>query len=275
MGVLIEVGYKPELAVLMQLAEDSISVPAGILAPIVIVICVPNGFPHHRMSKAQRTESKKVFSSATFHKIDFCGAFMLLVATLFLVAALEEAGNKYPWRSTFVIILLTISAITWIAFLLWERKVTLSSNSQEPVFPWRFVQSRIWIGMLLNALFLGAPWFVGIFQLPQRLQVVNGVSPLEAGLRFIPFTLAAPFGSVVAPTMAKLCKIPPIYLVISASVIQVIGFALLSSLPASQSIAVAQYGYEILAGFGCGINITLLILMTPFSVEDRDKCTFL
>ena len=33
---------------------------------------------------------------------------MLLVATLFLVAALEEAGNEYPWRSTFVIVLLTI-----------------------------------------------------------------------------------------------------------------------------------------------------------------------
>ena len=101
------------------------------------------------------------------------------------------------------------------------------------------------------------------------------MSPLDAGIRFVPFTLAAPFGSVAAPTIPKTCEIPPIYLVIFASVVQVIGFALLSSLPASQSIEISQYGYEILAGFGCGIAITLLILMTPFSVEDRDKGTFL
>lgn len=275
MGVLIEVSRKSDIFCIMQLAESSFSIPAGILAPIIIIIYVPNGFPHHRKSETPRSGLEKAFSRANFHKIDFWGAFMLLIATLFLVAAFEEAGNEYPWRSAFVIILLTISGVTWIAFLLWERRVTLSSDSQEPVFPWRFVQSRIWIGMLLNALFLGAPWFVAIFQLPQRLQVVNSMSPLEAGIRFIPFTLAAPFGSVAAPTIAKARKIAPIYLVVFASVVQVIGFALLSSLPASQSVAAAQYGYEILAGFGCGINITLLILMTPFSVEDRDNGTLL
>ncbi|KAI4089058.1 MAG: hypothetical protein LQ344_005629 [Seirophora lacunosa] len=122
-----------------------------------------------------------------------------------------------------------------------------------------------------NAVFLGGPWFVAIFQLPQRLQLVNNLNPLEAGLRFIPFTIAAPVGSIIAPTIAKTAKVPPIYLVVFASVVQVVGFALLSTLPTSDAIARAQYGYEFLAGFGCGINITLLILMTPWSVEERDK----
>jgi uncharacterized iron-regulated membrane protein len=74
---------------------------------------------------------------------------MLLIATLCLVAALEEAGIGYPWRSAFVITLLAISGILWVAFLLWERKVTLAATAREPVFPWRFVQSRVWLGMLL------------------------------------------------------------------------------------------------------------------------------
>ena len=254
-----------------NLLKMSSSVPAGVVAAIMIVICMPNGFPHHGDPRTPRSDTVGAFSKTTFDRVDFLGAFMLLIATLFLVAALEEAGNRYPWRSAFVIVLLTISGFAWIAFLWWERRVTLHSGAQEPVFPWRFIQSRIWLGMLLNAIFLGAPWFVTIFQLPQRIQVVNSTSPLAAGIRFIPFTLAAPLGSIVAPTIAKVGKVPPIYLVILASVIQVIGFALLSTLPTSQSISPAQYGYEILAGFGCGINITLLILMTPFSVEERDK----
>lgn len=110
-----------------------------------------------------------------------------------------------------------------------------------------------------------------MFQLPQRLQIVNVVSPLEAGERLIPFTLAAPIGSIVAPVIAKAGKVPPIYLVLTAAILQVIGFALLSTLPNSLPVRPEQYGYEIIAGFGCGISITLLILMTPFSVEERDK----
>ncbi|KAL8786452.1 MAG: hypothetical protein Q9213_002768 [Squamulea squamosa] len=184
---------------------------------------------------------------------------MLLTATTLLVAALQEAGTSFPWKSAFVITLLIVSGLIWPAFFFWERRVTLLDDAQEPVFPWR------------NALFLGGPWFVAIFQLPQRLQFANGVSPLQAGIRFIPFTLAAPMGSIIAPTIAKIGKVPPIYLVIFASTIQVVGFALLSTLPTSKAIVGAQYGYEFLAGFGCGVNITLLILMTPFSVEARDK----
>ena len=90
----------------------------------------------------------------------------------------------------------------------------------------------------------------------------------------MPFTFAAPIGSVASSIVAGKMKVPPIYLVIFASILQVIGFAFLSTLPYSPEIVASQYGYEILSGFGCGINITLLILMTPFSVESRDKGKF-
>lgn len=125
-----------------------------------------------------------------------------------------------------------------------------------------------------NALFLGGPWIVAVFQLPQRLQLINKISPLGAGIRFIPFTLAAPVGSVIASIIAKAGKVPPLYLLMFAAAVQIVGFALLATLPVSQSIAVAQYGYEFIAGFGCGISIALLPLMTPFSVEARDLGKF-
>ena len=122
-----------------------------------------------------------------------------------------------------------------------------------------------------NSIFLGGTWFVTIFQLPQRFQVVNGLSPLQAGIRFIPFTVAAPVGSALSSAVGKALKIPLVYLVLLASIIQVVGFALLSTLSASLAISTAQYGYQIIAGFGYGINISLLILMTPFTVEEQDR----
>jgi hypothetical protein len=123
-----------------------------------------------------------------------------------------------------------------------------------------------------NAFFLGGPWFVTVFQLPQRFQVVNSISPLEAGIRLMPFTFASPFGSIISAVIAGKLKVPPIYMVIFASVLQIIGFSLLSTLPTSTQIEAAQYGYQIIAGFGVGINISLLIMITPFCVESRDKC---
>lgn len=128
--------------------------------------------------------------------------------------------------------------------------------------------------ILRNALFLGGPFFVAIFQLPQRSQIVANVSPLMAGVRLLPFTVSAPLGSIVASIVAGKAKIPPIYLVIGASSLQVIGFTLLSTLPITNRTSQAQYGYEVIAGFGCGVNISTLMLMTPFSVEKRDQGTY-
>lgn len=129
--------------------------------------------------------------------------------------------------------------------------------------------------ILRNALFLGGPFFVAIFQLPQRSQIVANVSPLIAGVRLLPFTVSAPLGSIMASIVAGKAKVPPIYLVIGASSLQVIGLALLSTLPITNRTSQAQYGYEVIAGFGCGVNISTLMLMTPFSVEKKDQGTYI
>ncbi|KAI1267056.1 MFS multidrug transporter-like protein [Xylariaceae sp. FL1019] len=246
-----------------------INVPIAFAAALVLFFLLPKGFPNHGTNRRGSMPSKSM------SRLDYPGTALLLLSTLSLVAAFEEAGLLFPWKSAYVIVLLIASIIGWVVFLIWERRVTLAAGIREPIFPWRFVQDRVWVGMILCALFLGAPFFTTNFQLPQRFQIVNGLSPLQAGIRVIPFTLASPFGSVVAPVICKIFKVPPIYLVFCAAIIQVIGFALLSSVPPSRTIVAAQYGYEIIAGFGCGINITLLLLMTPFSVQERDKAVAL
>ena len=120
-----------------------------------------------------------------------------------------------------------------------------------------------------NALFLGGPWFVAIFQLPQRFQVIHGSSGTMAGVQTMPFTFAAPLGSAIASILAK--KGPAVYVVILSGILQTIGFALLASVPVSTTVPARVYGFQVIAGFGCGINISTLILLVPFVVEYRDK----
>lgn len=113
-------------------------------------------------------------------------------------------------------------------------------------------------------------WFAAIFIIPQRFEIVNGLSPLNAAVRFIPFTVLSPVGSMLSPGLAKAFKLPLWYFLAAGSAVQLIAFALLGSLPSDHTIRAREYGYLILGGFGCGLSIPILSLMTPFATEKRD-----
>jgi hypothetical protein len=110
---------------------------------------------------------------------------------------------------------------------------------------------------------------VAIFQLPQRFQIIHKSSGTMAGIQAMPFTFAAPLGSAVALILVK--KGPAVYIVILSGILQTVGFALLATVPVSTSIPARVYGFQIVAGFGCGINISTLLLLVPFLVEYQDK----
>lgn len=75
---------------------------------------------------------------------------------------------------------------------------------------------------------------------------------------------------MVVTAIAGKFKIPPLYLVIFASICQTVGFGLLATVPVTEKILVSQYGYQALAAFGCGANMTLLTIMTPYVVTKKD-----
>ena len=118
----------------------------------------------------------------------------------------------------------------------------------------------------------GAPFTVAVIQIPLKFQAVYGLSPLGAGIRLLPFAISSPIGSGVAAALAGRAKVPPVHILLGGSAVQIVGFTLLSVNPTTQNLDHAQYGYEAIAGFAVGVNLACLILLTPFSVEKRDKC---
>ena len=77
---------------------------------------------------------------------------------------------------------------------------------------------------------------------------------------------------MLAPFAAKRFKIPPLYLILLGCVLQIIGTALLSIATTSPgNVPAPYYAYEAISGLGTGINLASLIVMTPFTVEKRDK----
>jgi EmrB/QacA subfamily drug resistance transporter len=109
-----------------------------------------------------------------------------LLGVVFGIVRAQSLG----WTSTTVLISIGAGATLLAAFVAWELR------SPAPMLPMRFFRNRAFAatsGVSL-AMFFGA--FGSIFLLAQFFQVAQGYSPLEAGIRTLPWT-AMPI--VVAP----------------------------------------------------------------------------
>lgn len=118
----------------------------------------------------------------------------------------------------------------------------------------------------------GVPFFVTIIQIPQRFQIVNGTSTVEAGVRMLPFILLVPISTAFASMSASKLKLPPIYLFAVGCILQSIGTGLMSTLPLD--IGPRNYGYETILGIGLGLNIGSVVIVTPNLIQGKDQCLY-
>lgn len=65
------------------------------------------------------------------------------------------------------------------------------------------------------------------------------------------------------------------YSVMGGALLQVVGYALLATGGSYVDIPAAVYGYQVIAGLGCGISFQTLILNIPHVVEKRDHGEYL
>ncbi|KAM0145728.1 hypothetical protein ACHAQE_011114 [Botrytis cinerea] len=252
-----------------------INVILGAIAIVLLSLALPKNYPHHHLPESMYKPKtlRESFSRQQFGRVDFLGTGLLLCAAILLIVALEETGVDYNWNSGFIIAVLTISIISWISFFAWSWKITSWDGTREPIFPWRFVTSRTCAGLFIIVFLTGMPLTVALVQLPLRFQVVNGLSQLNAGVRLLPFLAFTPVGSMVTAGVEGKLKVPPLYMFIAASCLQIAAFTLLSFSPTDSHINHAQYGYQAMAAIAIGSSLASLTVMAPFMVEERDKCS--
>src|SRR5262245_32217014 len=110
-------------------------------------------------------------------------------------------GNAEGWTSPEIVAALGIGALLTIAFLVWEHR------APAPMLPLRFFRSRAFALGNVSSLFMFFRMFGSIFLLAQFFQSVQGYSPLESGLRILPWTLMPMFIAPIAGALSD--RIPP------------------------------------------------------------------
>ena len=133
-------------------------------------------------------------SRGTWQRLDLVGTLMLGGAVFLGIWGIVH-GNDDGWSSTTVLVPLLLAAVLLPAYVLWAR------GRAWAVLPLRLFSARGFSVANVIGLTFTLGMFGTVFLLSQYLQVVQGYTPLEAGIRTLPWT-AAPM--VVAPLAGAL-----------------------------------------------------------------------
>jgi EmrB/QacA subfamily drug resistance transporter len=105
-------------------------------------------------------------------------------------------GNQVGWGSPEIVFSLLGGAVVLALFVLWELR------TDEPMLPLRFFRNRTFTAANVASLLMFFGMFGSIFLLAQFFQTVQGYSPLDAGLRILPWTAMPIFVAPIAGALS-------------------------------------------------------------------------
>jgi EmrB/QacA subfamily drug resistance transporter len=176
-------------------------------------------------------------------RIDWPGLITFSGALFMLVLALLR-GNDEGWGSALIVSLLAGAGALLAAFVAIERRVP------EPMLPLHLFRKRSFTGVQFAALGISASMFALFLYLTLYLQNYLGHTPLEAGIRYLPITVAS---FVVAPIAGALLSRVPARVMLSIGLAMAgVGLMLMSGL-SEGSDWTALLGGFLVAGAGIGL----------------------
>ena len=122
-------------------------------------------------------------------RLDLPGLGLVSAGLLAIVWGLVK-GNELGWTDPQIVGSLGIGMLLMVGFVAWEAR------TREPMLPLRLFRSRAFTSANVVSMLMTFGMFGSIFLLAQFFQVVQGYSPLQAGLRTLPWTFMP---VVVAP----------------------------------------------------------------------------
>lgn len=195
-------------------------------------------------------------------RIDWWGAFTITGSAATLMLVLSLGGHEFAWHSPWTYGLLTVSAILLVGAVAAERRAA------DPILPPRLFRDRTFVLTALASHLVGITLFCMMIYLPQYLQIVKGMSPMNSGLMTLPMVLMHVLGSLVSGRLVTRYGRWKIYPTIGLLLIAT-GLALLSRLHAGSPEALI--GVEIaIVGAGFGTSMPTLLLAAQNAVERRD-----
>ena len=194
-------------------------------------------------------------------RVDWAGQATLTAGSFLLVLALLR-GNDDGWGSPLIVAEFAAAAALLVGFVLVEAR------SRVPMLPLALFRNRTFAAAQIAAFAISASFFAVFFYLTLYLQQVLGLSPIEAGLVYLPGTVLV---FVVSGASAQLTtRVAPTVLVVVGLAL-VAGGLVLSTLADASSSWVALMPGELVLCFGTGLFNPALVALALGSTPEHQS----
>jgi EmrB/QacA subfamily drug resistance transporter len=133
-------------------------------------------------------------------RVDVVGVGLIGGGATGLVYGLIRAGET-AWRGADAAIAIVVGLALVAAFIVWESRAT------EPMVPLRLFRNRAFSAAIATSFLLVGSVFSAAFLVAQFFQIGLGYSPLESGLRVLPWTATplfiAPIGGALSDRIGR------------------------------------------------------------------------
>ncbi|MGH8274752.1 MAG: DHA2 family efflux MFS transporter permease subunit, partial [Gammaproteobacteria bacterium] len=147
-------------------------------------------------------------------RFDWLGLVLLSIAIFALLTAL---ANWYRWgpHSTDILLSLLLTGVSTISFIVWELRCP------APLIELRIFLQPVFASAAVAVFLFGGVFYGIVFLLPLFVEAVQGYSPLEAGLLFLPSTLVL---AILVPIVGPLSdRYSPVLFAVPATLIACVG----------------------------------------------------
>ena len=222
----------------------------------IFLINVPVGIAAFAVTYLKLRESRDPHAT----RIDWPGV-ATFSASLFLLVLAMVRGNDQGWGSTMIVSLLAGSGVLLAAFVAIERRVS------EPMLPLELFKRPAFTGVQLAAFAVSGSLFALFLYLTLYLQNYLGYSPLEAGVRYLPITIAS---FIAAPIAGMLLSRVPARVMMSVGLTGGgVGLLLMAGVDAGDEWTTLLGGF-LVAGAGVGL-LNPVIADVAVSVVPKER----
>ncbi|KXX83200.1 putative HC-toxin efflux carrier TOXA [Madurella mycetomatis] len=198
------------------------------------------------------------------YTLDLPGVAVVLGGLTCFILALEYGGATRPWNSGTVIGLLVAFGVLTILFIVLEYY-----QGDRALLVGRLMKRRTITAMAIFVSMINFSFFPLAYNLPIYFQAVNGVSPLESGIRLLP--------TILPMTIFSLISAPGIVLVgwyqpwlMTGATIAAIGSGLIYMLDIDSTSA-QWIGFQFVAGLGTGLSMQPPVIIANAITPKEDN----
>ena len=164
--------------------------------------------------------------------LDLLSAALSLIGVLLVIFGLKRAAE----HGFGIVAVMSVLAGILVGIVFVRRQKKL----EHPLIELQLFRSRTFTAALATYLVATFAFFGSFVFIAQYLQLVLGLSPLEAGLWSLPSFVSFVAGSMIVPVLAR--RFPPAQLIIAGLVIAAVGFAVLTQVDRANPLAVIVTG---------------------------------